>query len=50
MEKEGFIKTFKQFDQAEGAIVKYISLPDIPASTLSRIIERIIEGVDDDEM
>ncbi|MBQ3735872.1 MAG: AAA family ATPase [Candidatus Methanomethylophilaceae archaeon] len=50
MEKEGFIKTFKQFDHAEGAIVKYISLPDIPASTLSRIIERIIEGVDDDEM
>ena len=51
MEKEGFIKTFKQFDQADGAIVKYISLPDIPASTLSRIIERIIEGVvDDDEM
>lgn len=50
MEKEGFIKTFKRFDYAEGAIVKYISLPDIPASTLSRIIERIIEGVDDDEM
>ena len=50
MEKEGYIKTFKQFDQADGAIVKYISLPDIPASTLSRIIERIIEGVDDDEM
>ncbi len=50
MEKEGFIKTFKRFDQDEGAIVKYISLPDIPASTLSRIIERIIEGVDDDEM
>ena len=50
MEKEGFIKTFKRFDYDEGAIVKYISLPDIPASTLSRIIERIIEGVDDDEM
>ena len=49
MEKEGFIKTFKRFDPADGAVVKYISLPDIPASTLSKIIERIIEGADDDD-
>lgn len=49
LEREGFLKTIKRTEPGEmGGAVAQISLPDIPASTLSKKIENILEGNEDE--
>lgn len=49
LEREGFLKTMKRTVPGEmGGTVVHISLPDIPASVLSKKIENLLEGNPDE--
>ena len=51
LEKNGFLKTVKRMEPGEvGGAVTYISLTDVPATKLSKMIESIMEEAKDDEM
>ena len=51
LEKDGFVKTVKRTEAGEaGGAVTYISLTDVPAVMLAKMIEKIMDGVADDEM
>ncbi len=46
LEKDGFVKTVKNFDEERATNVKNISLPDVPAYVLAKNIEKILEEDD----
>ena len=49
LEKKGMIKTFKRTEPGErGGAVLYISLPDIPAEMLAKMIETVLEDLSDE--